>query len=177
MAIAANNGLKVVEIPVSVRYEGLESTSKKHPLSHGQELLFTLLRLVVEEKPLIFLGIPGILSLLVGGLFGAWMLHLYALERNIVTNVALASISFVLIGFFAVSTAITLYSIKRLLKRREFTIAQFFPEMRVKYCEEEELRRLDSSLTSFININTKRDLLKMQEMLKRGEREELLKVH
>jgi hypothetical protein len=33
------------------------------------------------------------------------------------TNIALASIAFVLIGFFALSTAITLYAISRLAKK------------------------------------------------------------
>jgi hypothetical protein len=63
------------------------------------------------------LGIPGVLCLVVGALFGVWMLQLYALEHRIVTNVALASIAFVLIGFFAVFTAITLYAIGRQLQK------------------------------------------------------------
>ncbi|MBW2038860.1 MAG: molybdenum cofactor guanylyltransferase [Deltaproteobacteria bacterium] len=67
--------------------------------------------------------------------------------------------------------------IKRLLERGEFKIARFFPEVRVRYCEEEELKRLDPSLASFININTKRDFLKMQEVLKGGEWEEKLKAY
>jgi hypothetical protein len=45
------------------------------------------------------------------------MLQIYATEHHIVTNVALAAIAFVLIGLFAVFTAITLYAIVRLMQK------------------------------------------------------------
>ena len=77
----------------------------------------SIVRLVVEDKPLLFLGLPGVVSLLVGVLFGVWMLQIYALERRIVTNIALASIAFILIGLFALFTAITLYAISRLTQK------------------------------------------------------------
>jgi len=60
---------------------------------------------------------PGIICLIVGAFFGVWMLQLYAAEHRIVTNVALASVAFILIGFFALSTAITLYAITRLTEK------------------------------------------------------------
>jgi len=77
----------------------------------------SIVRLVVEERPLLFLGVPGVVSLLVGLLFGVWMLHIYALEHRIVTNIALASIAFTMLGFFAISTAITLYAIIRAIQK------------------------------------------------------------
>jgi hypothetical protein len=55
--------------------------------------------------------------LFAGAAFGVWMLQLYAIERHIVTNIALASMAFVLVGFFMLSTAITLYAIVRLAER------------------------------------------------------------
>jgi hypothetical protein len=77
----------------------------------------SIVRLVVEERPLLFLGVPGVISLLAGVFFGVWMLQIYAVERRIVTNIALASIAFILIGFFALSTAITLYAVTRLTQK------------------------------------------------------------
>jgi cytochrome c biogenesis factor len=72
---------------------------------------------VVEESPLLFLGVPGVASLFIGMIFGVWMLQIYAAEHQIMTNIALASIAFILIGLFAVSTAITLYAISRLVQK------------------------------------------------------------
>ena len=47
------------------------------------------------------------------------LIGIYASGRHIVivTNIALASIAFILIGFFALSTAITLYAIARLARK------------------------------------------------------------
>jgi len=44
------------------------------------------------------------------------MLQIYAAEHRIVTNIALASIAYT-DGFFALTTAITLYAISRLVER------------------------------------------------------------
>lgn len=115
---ASKSSLKICEVPCSCKYRnGYAATSTEHPLIHGIGVVMSILRFVVEEKPLTALGIPGILFLVAGIPFGVWMLQLYALEHQIVTNIALASISFILIGFFMLSTAITLYAISRLAKK------------------------------------------------------------
>jgi DMSO reductase anchor subunit len=77
----------------------------------------SIVKLVVEDRPLIFLGIPGILSLIIGIVFAVWMLQIYAIAHMIETNIALASVAFFLIGFFALSTAITLYAITRIVEK------------------------------------------------------------
>lgn len=57
--------------------------------------------------------------------------------------------------------------IKNLLDKGEFKITKLLSsEVRVCYCEEEELKKLDPSLASFTNVNTKKDLLKIQRILK-----------
>jgi hypothetical protein len=73
----------------------------------------SIIRLVVEEKPLMLLGLPGMIFLFGGTVFGIWMLTIFAEEQRIVTNLALASMAFVLIGMFTIFTAITLYAISR----------------------------------------------------------------
>jgi len=115
---ARKSDLKICEVPCSCKYHNGEvAPSKENPVMHGMGVVASLIRLIVEEKPLMILGIPGLLCLFAGIAFGVWMLQLYAIEHQIVTNIALASIAFVLIGFFMLSTAITLYAISRLSKR------------------------------------------------------------
>jgi len=114
LILATRNNLRVREVPVTTKYRGLESTSKKTPLTHGLGIIGFLLKMIVEERPLLFLGVPGVVSLLVGTAFGAWMLQIYAANHYITTNIALASIAFILIGFFCLSTAITLYALSRI---------------------------------------------------------------
>ena len=108
--------LNVCEVPITCKYADTVGvgTSSENSVSHGLGLILSIVKLVVEDKPLQFLGIPGVLSLAAGVYFGVWMMSLYAQSHAIVTNVALASISFILMGLFMISTAITLYAITRL---------------------------------------------------------------
>jgi glycosyltransferase involved in cell wall biosynthesis len=115
---ASKHDLKICEVSSSCKYRNGEvSTSTENPVMHGMGVVMSIIRLIVEEKPLMVLGVPGLLCLFAGMAFGVWMLQLYAIERQIVTNIALASMAFVLVGFFMLSTAITLYAISRLSKR------------------------------------------------------------
>ncbi len=115
---AYGKDLRIVELPITVRYDGLD-TSTHHPLTHGMSVVTSIIKLVVEEQPLTFLGIPGFICLLVGIFFGVWMLQGYAAEHRIITNIALASIGFIMIGTFTIFTAITLYTISRINKIRK----------------------------------------------------------
>jgi glycosyltransferase involved in cell wall biosynthesis len=110
---AQRQGLTVAEVSANCRYKELEKTSTQNALGHGTSVLMAVIRLVVEERPLLFLGLPGLLSLLAGTGFGVWMLQIYAVTHRITTNIALAAIAFVLIGMFTIFTAITLYAISR----------------------------------------------------------------
>jgi len=110
---AQKNGLTVVEVPAEVKYKDVERSSTQNALGHGAGVLMSILRLVVEEKPLMLLGLPGMIFLFGGIGFGIWMLKIFAEEQQIMTNIALASMAFILIGMFTLFTAITLYAISR----------------------------------------------------------------
>lgn len=113
---AKASGLVVTEVPVEVRYKGLE-TSTHNPLRHGLGVVSTIIRLVVEERPLIYLGVPGAVFLCIGVFFGLWTLQIYATAGHVVTNIALASLAFGLVGIFILFTSITLYAILRLTQK------------------------------------------------------------
>ena len=66
--------------------------------------------------------------------------------------------------------------IKKLLDKGEFKVTQFLPEVRVGYCGEEEIKEIDPSFASFINVNTKKDLLQIERMLKGGPWEAQSKI-
>jgi len=114
---ARKHGLRVKEVSATCNYDDVENS--EHPVRHGAGVLMSLLKLIVEDKPLVFLGLPGVLSLISGTFFGVWMLRLYAVDHRIATNWALASMTFVFMGFFFLSTAITLYAIQRVVKRSD----------------------------------------------------------
>jgi len=115
---ARTEGLRIAEVPVQVNYKGVE-TSTHNPVRHGLSVLSTIIRLVVEERPLFYLGIPGAILFSIGIGFGIWTLKLYTAVGSIVTNVALAAVAFILIGSFTLFTAITLYAIVRLTQKQQ----------------------------------------------------------
>lgn len=111
---ASKTDLRICEVPSSCTYHnGDVATSTEHPLTHGIGVVMSIIRFIVEEKPLTTLGIPGLLCLFIGFGFGVWMLQIYLAEHYIVTNIALASVALVLIGLFTTFTAITLYAISK----------------------------------------------------------------
>lgn len=115
---AKKQGLTVAEVSATCEYGDLDRTSTHNALGHGASVLMSIIRLVVEERPLLCLGLPGLLSLLAGTAFGVWMLQIYAVTHQITTNIALAAIAFVLIGMFTLFTAITLYAISRQAQKK-----------------------------------------------------------
>jgi hypothetical protein len=114
---ARKQGLRVLEVPASCDYAGDLKKHVQNPVRQGANVMMSIVKLVVEEKPLVMLGIPGILCLIAGVIFGVWMLQIYAATHAITTNIALASLGFLMIGFFCLSTAITLYAISRLTEK------------------------------------------------------------
>ena len=115
---ASKEELRIVEVPSTCKYNIDDvKTSSEHPVTHGMGVVFSLIRLIVEERPLLFLGVPSLFCLFAGVGFGIWMIQTYAVQHTIETNIALASIAFILIGFFLLSTAITLYAIARISEK------------------------------------------------------------
>lgn len=114
---AEKNGLRVQEVPASCNYSTDAKNHVHNPVRQGASVTMSIIKLVIEDKPLVFLGIPGMIFLAVGGIFGVWLLQIYSSVHYILTNIALASIGFILIGFFALSTAIMLYAISRVTER------------------------------------------------------------
>jgi glycosyltransferase involved in cell wall biosynthesis len=114
---AKKQGLRTKEVSASCDYSANGRNHVHNPVKHGVNVIMSIVKLVVEDRPLVFMGIPGVLSLMIAAFFGVWMLQIYGAEHHIVTNIALASLAFVLIGFFLLSTSITLYAIARLTQK------------------------------------------------------------
>jgi len=73
----------------------------------GIFLLFTA-ACVRAPRPLLYLGLPGGVSFLTGLYFGICLLLIYLRDGAIVMNIGMASLAFILIGLFTISTAITI---------------------------------------------------------------------
>jgi glycosyltransferase involved in cell wall biosynthesis len=114
LAMAAKNGLRVTEVPVSVNYRGSMPTSKMSPLLHGVDLLSTLFRLVLEEKPLTYLGVPGMGLIIVGIFLGNYLLWTLNETQSISIPLSIAAMGLLIGGLLLVFSAITLHGLKKI---------------------------------------------------------------
>ena len=115
--LAARNGLRVIEVPVNVKYAGLGQTSKKTPVLHGVDTVLTLLRLVVEERPLKYLGSPGIILTFTGIILGLYLLWTFNASQHFSIPVAILTVGMLTIGLLSIVAGIVLQGFKRLNER------------------------------------------------------------
>ena len=111
LALSHDNDLRVVEVPVTITYNK-KNTSNNNPISHGSELLKTVFRLVVEDKPSTIV-IPGLLILLLGIISGIYFLWHFNATRYFSIPFALLTLGASILGTLLLVTSVLLYAIKR----------------------------------------------------------------
>lgn len=116
LVLAGKNGLRVMEVPISVRYKGLARTSKKSPLLHGADLILTLFRIVVERRPLMYLGLPGVALSGIGIFLGMYLLWASEIGRFLNPSIAMLMMGTLVVGILLTNAAITLNGLKKRAK-------------------------------------------------------------
>ncbi|RLE64057.1 MAG: hypothetical protein DRJ47_08620 [Thermoprotei archaeon] len=111
--LAIKKGLRIIEVPVTIRYKGLKETSKKPPILHGGEIIATILRLIVEERPLLYLGMPGSILIAASIALGTYLLWLFNTTRYFSIPIAIITLGATFIGITLLVAALTLYALKR----------------------------------------------------------------
>ena len=73
---ATEKDLEMDEVPIDVRYEGIDGQTY-NPVQHGLTVVMFMLQLIRDRHPLLFFGVPGVLLLLFGGAIGLQSAFLY----------------------------------------------------------------------------------------------------
>jgi glycosyltransferase involved in cell wall biosynthesis len=115
--LAIRKGLRIREVPITIKYKGLAKTSSKHPLLHGGEIIASLLKLAVEEKPLLYLGLPGVIFTLLAIIVGAYLLLLFNTTRYFSLPLAIIALGAILFGTTLITASLTLYVVSRIVKK------------------------------------------------------------
>jgi glycosyltransferase involved in cell wall biosynthesis len=113
---ARKAGLRVVEVPVRIRYE--EGSSTHNPFLHGLEVVLSTVKHLSMRRPLVFYGIPGFFALLVALFFWLWTLKIFTVAQGISTNIALIALGATLVGLMLMTTAIILWVLISVLRER-----------------------------------------------------------
>jgi dolichol-phosphate mannosyltransferase len=71
-----DHDLDVEEIPITARYD-IAGRSSKHPVVHGIGVLNSLIGAITEKRPLLYIGVPGFVTFVIGVFFGIMLLQQY----------------------------------------------------------------------------------------------------
>ena len=105
---AANRGLKIVEVPVTMNYP------VKQPIHRSTfqmlEVLFSIVKFTSIMNPLLFLGGFGAIALGISVAFGLITLDYYQRFHYVVTNMALISVATGIIALLSLFTGVLLFA-------------------------------------------------------------------
>ena len=112
----SNNGLSIIEVPITVSYDG--NTSTEHPVKHGTHVIGSTLKYVSIRHPMYFYGLPGILLFISGLIMGVSFLDGYLDfdTPKVLYGLMLGSIISILLGSMMIITSILLFTMANLIR-------------------------------------------------------------
>jgi len=108
--------MRITEIPITISYEG--TTHSQEPISHGTSVVFSTVKHIAIERPLLYYGVTGLCFIIVGLIFGGWTIQIYSEERVVITNIALIGVGGVILGTILLLTGTILYSIVSVIREK-----------------------------------------------------------
>lgn len=90
----------------------------------------------------------------------------YLLEKRVGHDLVIPVTKYGLEPLHAIYSKACIAPIRGMLARGILQVSGLLAEVNVYRCTEDELRKLDPSLESFINVNTKQDLVEIESMLR-----------
>jgi glycosyltransferase involved in cell wall biosynthesis len=110
--LAHEHGLKVMEIPITIRYT---DKAKRSPFSQGMTVLGGIIKLTGQYRPLLYFGVPGMVLLIMGIGWGFVVVQRYEQTHVLATGYAMICLLLCIIGLIMLSTGFILHSVRGLL--------------------------------------------------------------
>ena len=112
---AVEKGLTIKSARISCRYDGVENKSTKGPMAHGLGVLHKLIRLTVQRRPLIYLGVPGLIFYIAGLITGIMVIQTATQHQILSVGWGLLTIVLIIMGSIFVTSGFILNEIHRLM--------------------------------------------------------------
>jgi glycosyltransferase involved in cell wall biosynthesis len=109
--------LRIMEVPIHVRYDGLPNIHKKNPILHGLDLATSIFGFIGYQRPLLCFGLPGLVSLCIGILSGLITSDIYGATKEFAIGYALISVLLIISGLLLGMTALILNAIDVIIKK------------------------------------------------------------
>ena len=112
---AAKRGMKIVEVPITCRYEGLETSTLK-PTSHGVSVLSSVLKNIRDEHPLLYFGVGGLILTLIGLTSGLYSIYQFISMKALPFLPSLIAVLFFFLGLLSIFSGLILNSLSQTRK-------------------------------------------------------------
>ena len=114
---AAKKNLKISEEKITVIYNTGGKTSTKNPVSHSGDVFGSLVEHIALRRPLRFLGIPGIIFLIIGIAYSIVVATIFNDTRYFSIPSTLVALGSMMVGLMMLMMSIVLFAIQRALKK------------------------------------------------------------
>ena len=114
--------LKIFEIPRKEMYPTGIKTSSKNPLRHGLSVVFTIIKLIIENKPLKAFGIPSIIFFIISIISAISVIDFYNSAGRLPLGLTIFTVLSLSTAFFFTSAAMILYVLSRIANRINFNL-------------------------------------------------------
>lgn len=114
VSVAARQGLQITEVPISVTYS--KDSSSMNPVKHGFSVLNRILIMISEKRPLLFFGVGGSASIILGVVAGIVVVRALITSQVLNVGTALISMLLVTVGVLTIFTGVILDLIARRMR-------------------------------------------------------------
>lgn len=109
--LAADKGLSIAEVPITVTYGG--DTSTLNPVRHGLGVLGKIVVMISERRPLFFFGLLGLVMLAAGLVFSVRTVQLFNANSILPVGTLMLGAVLLIIGILSVFTGLILNALTR----------------------------------------------------------------
>ena len=113
---AKDLGLKIAEIAIAIKYEGIRKSSQ-NPIFHFIDVLGGTIKHLSIRHPLLFYGIPGFVFLGIGIFSGLITVRFYMTERYFSIPFALLATVFTISGLLLLFAGIILFTVISIVRK------------------------------------------------------------
>ena len=113
--------LRIMEVPIHVRYDGLPNIHKENPILHGLDVITFTFGFIGYQRPLLCFGLPGLISLVIGIILGLITSDIYYSTGIFAIAYALICVLLIVSGLLLGMTALILNAFDVIFKKSMYS--------------------------------------------------------
>jgi hypothetical protein len=111
---AVRQGFKIEEVPITAKYEGLDTSTLK-PGNHGMSVLGSVVREIRSEHPLLYFGAGGLIMTIIGVVLGLYAIDQYVSVKALPFGPSLLAVMLTALGILFILVGLILNAISMMM--------------------------------------------------------------